>query len=227
MRWAVLAISSACGRIGFDTAPDMGDLDDGLLVDLEFGSDVLYDSGPYHFSVDCVSSCPTPTPGRMGDGAAAFASAGSQCVSIADAPALQPTTLSIALWTDATATAGGASIFARPLEPAGNADTFALLVDYALESYGAYVGTTMLSARYEDGWNHFALTFDGTTALVYVNGQPRGSQPAVLAYGDAPLLFGCDENNGTPLGFFDGDLADVRVYGRALDAMEIAALAAR
>jgi len=70
-------------------------------------------------------------------------------------------------------------------------------------------------------WVHFALTYDGTTARVYTNGAADGSSVITLntqddygLYISRWILGGGDE-------FFDGAIADVRVYSRELSIEEI------
>jgi len=49
--------------------------------------------------------------------------------------------------------------------------------------------------------------------------------PSTVSYGDFPLLIGADDNNddGTPDGFFDGLIDEIRIYNRALSADEVKA----
>lgn len=73
------------------------------------------------------------------------------------------------------------------------------------------------------GWHHFAYTFDGTTHRLYIDGALRNSSTAApdtgaVAHARLGNLF-----NGSE--WFAGDLDDVRIYGRALGAPEVAALA--
>jgi HEAT repeat protein len=74
-----------------------------------------------------------------------------------------------------------------------------------------------------DAWHHVACAVRGQTALVYVNGSlgasaARSGTPAVSA---DPLTFGY----GGMHGGFQGQLDDIRLYGRALEGEEIAVLA--
>jgi hypothetical protein len=72
-------------------------------------------------------------------------------------------------------------------------------------------------------WSHLALTFDGTTASFYINGQFHSSVEPVdpnLTINGAPVNLGtlASEINHFP---YHGHIADVRVYDTALDATEI------
>ncbi|MCU0484231.1 MAG: LamG domain-containing protein, partial [Chloroflexi bacterium] len=76
------------------------------------------------------------------------------------------------------------------------------------------------------GWHHLAGVRRGSTVSLYLDGVVVGDGAAdALGDGtdpgpDAPLVIG-----GGPRAGFEGELADVRAWSRALDAAEIAALA--
>jgi len=74
-------------------------------------------------------------------------------------------------------------------------------------------------------WQHFAVSFDGTNAALYINGEAiGGSQPFVFGpKTDARIVFGaCEQNGGNP---FNGDLDEIRIYDYALSAAEVFYLA--
>jgi Concanavalin A-like lectin/glucanases superfamily/Bacterial TSP3 repeat len=73
------------------------------------------------------------------------------------------------------------------------------------------------------GWHHAALTYDGTTLNLYLDGTLVNSQTKTLEASDGGLLIGINKDlNGN---FFSGRLDEVLIYNRALSAAEIAALA--
>jgi len=64
-------------------------------------------------------------------------------------------------------------------------------------------------------WTHLAVTFDGTTATTYVNGEPNGS--GSFSFGDkldSVITIGCDEGSG--YNGFNGAIDEVRFYDTAL-----------
>jgi hypothetical protein len=74
-------------------------------------------------------------------------------------------------------------------------------------------------------WQHFAVSFDGTNAALYINGESiGGSQPFVFGpKTDARVVFGaCEQNAGNP---FNGDLDEIRIYDYPLSAAEVFYLA--
>ena len=74
-------------------------------------------------------------------------------------------------------------------------------------------------------WTHVAGTFDGTTARLYVNGEPRTSKklPAgTTIKSGGRFLVGTD---AARKGHYHGAIDEVRVYGRALSSKEMEILA--
>ncbi len=73
-------------------------------------------------------------------------------------------------------------------------------------------------------WTHLAVTHDGTTTRIYVNGALSTTTPdrrALGTFSSAMLMVAGSDNN---LDLFTGDLDEIRVYNRALSAAEIASL---
>ena len=85
---------------------------------------------------------------------------------------------------------------------------------------GAVTYTTASSAVPVNTWSHLALTYDGTTIRLYVNGSLVSSQatPGTLDVGNSPLRIGGNSAYGE---YFQGRIDEVRLYRRALSAAEI------
>ncbi|WP_244291088.1 LamG domain-containing protein [Streptomyces subrutilus] len=76
----------------------------------------------------------------------------------------------------------------------------------------------------KDTYSHIAGTFDGKTVRVYVNGKLSGSGD--MPFVDDPgalTLIGKKVYRGRTIGYFKGDIDEVRVWNRARSAAEIAA----
>ncbi len=69
-------------------------------------------------------------------------------------------------------------------------------------------------------WTHVAVSCDGTTATMYIDGEPTGSGPfSFPSATEAALVFGAS----TPEGYnaFNGALDDIQLYDRALSEADI------
>jgi arabinan endo-1,5-alpha-L-arabinosidase len=99
------------------------------------------------------------------------------------------------------------------------------------DSGGENAQTVLLPPGNPEGWTHFAITLDGTTAQVFYNGQLyRWNQVSLT-----PQSLGVTINNwlGKPRPkvpddrFFTGLLDDFRIYNRALSIEEVGYLAGK
>jgi hypothetical protein len=73
-------------------------------------------------------------------------------------------------------------------------------------------------------WHHIVGTWDGAAAALWVDGARVAQLPLTgpVRAGSAPLRLGAYGENGAADHFLDGDLAMPAIYGRALDAAEVA-----
>jgi Concanavalin A-like lectin/glucanases superfamily len=78
-------------------------------------------------------------------------------------------------------------------------------------------------------WTHVASTYNGSKLTIYINGVASGSMNVTGATcaNDEPLAVGAKNAPAKGLleAFWDGQLDDVRVYNKALTAVQIAKLA--
>jgi hypothetical protein len=73
-----------------------------------------------------------------------------------------------------------------------------------------------------NAWTHLAVTFDGATFVLYVNGVEQGTGDGMLGpVADADFRIG---TSGTCPGTWPGRIDDVRLYSRALTEHEVLAL---
>jgi Concanavalin A-like lectin/glucanases superfamily/Domain of unknown function (DUF1929)/Kelch motif len=84
-------------------------------------------------------------------------------------------------------------------------------------TFGTTYGTAALTAN---GWTHLAVTYDRVAVRLYVNGVQVSSLAATAAIATStnPLQIGGDSIYGQ---YFQGTIDEVRVYNRALTAVEI------
>jgi RHS repeat-associated protein len=173
------------------------------------------------------------TSARVGGVALSFG-ASSAYVSSPDADLPSGNTArTVSLWFNTTAIAGAATgyygLFSYGAASTNNA--FGLFINKSssgvltifVTNYGANVtGTIALTAN---SWNHLAVTYNGTTATLYVNGAADtsgsfGSSLNTTVSGKSAYI-GAFLGGGNAV---RGAIDDVRVYDRALAAGEIAVL---
>jgi hypothetical protein len=72
-------------------------------------------------------------------------------------------------------------------------------------------------------WHHIAVTKSGNEFRFYINGSQSGTHTAMVAVVDvpAPLTLGFAEVAPGSQVFFNGDIDEVRIYGRVLSADEV------
>ena len=77
-------------------------------------------------------------------------------------------------------------------------------------------------------WHNIALVYTGIEQIAYYNGVEDSRVVApVISDGRFPLFIGSSQASLIANNFFDGQVADVRIYNRALSRFEIAQLASR
>ena len=207
-------------------------VDDGLVgawqMDSPSGSQVLDASGQGNDGQ--VVGSPVAISGPVGQ--ALYLHGDGDRVLIADDASLAVQSLTIAAWLQpqerstqyaiSKATKNGEDGFELSLSSRGpvfvrfNQDSSGN--DYRVESNRTYPtdGTT---------WLHVVATYDGSTIKLYLDGQLEASQAASfsLATNQLALSLGAQHDGTRP---FLGGMDDVRIYNRALDAQEIAAVIA-
>jgi len=74
-----------------------------------------------------------------------------------------------------------------------------------------------------DEWAHIAITFDGTTVIIYLNGEEVGSGPFSLGPNEtAGMGLGCKAGgSNSNQEIFSGDLDEARIYNRPLSVTDV------
>ncbi len=161
------------------------------------------------------------TQGRYG-GALSFN--GSSLVRVQDSASLDLTTaMTLSAWIMPTATQSGwRTILQRQTDSYFlNASNDAALRPAGGGTFGG--GTSFVSgptANPVNAWTHVALTYDGTTQRLYVNGTQVATRATTgtIQATDNPLWIGGNNPYGE---YFTGLIDDVRIYNRALTQTDI------
>lgn len=221
-----------------DSSGDGPVVDEDLLVWLTFDDSVdapLANDGVLGGAASCsLPQCPLGTAGVVGD--ALLFDGIDDCVHFDSTPELESMDqLTVAAWIRIDVDATHYGFVDKPIgtdfnnswalyyypTPKGSVQLFAMTDGMA--------GNNLTSADplVIGDWVHLVGTWDGMDMSLFVDGAlvSTGSAPAV-AFDEQPVLVGCDDDhvpNG-PNGLLAGAVDEVRVYARALDGDEIAAL---
>jgi hypothetical protein len=100
---------------------------------------------------------------------------------------------------------------------------------YVLDESGnvIYEGLYSKSLVDESRWYNIVFTRDGTNLNLYVNGVADTSMSTTYIQNlsnTAPMTIGARYYNSTPIGFFTGQIDDIRIYDRALSGSEVTTL---
>jgi hypothetical protein len=240
----------ACGRVNFglistDAPPADGSIDADLVAEIPdllavypmdgmiMGGVVPASDAAYNGSCT-AAECPTSVPGRIGGGYA-FDAARVIQLPHAISTRIGADPFTIALWLSPVASVGDLAVFAKPYSATAGSDVVSLAVP-AGQRYFTFETTpdgvmfdylnTAPTTDVTDGWHHAALTWDGSSKRLYLDGAVV-STGATIAMSDQPLWIGVDFDNAVPVHHYMGALDDVRIYTRALRSSEIAMLAGR
>ncbi|RYD66045.1 MAG: LamG domain-containing protein [Verrucomicrobiaceae bacterium] len=84
----------------------------------------------------------------------------------------------------------------------------------------AVQGTSMVSTGV---WTHVCGTYDGSTMLIYQDGQLVGSlaRSGTITSSTGVFSFGADYNGSAASEYLQGSLEDIRIYNRALSQGEV------
>ena len=196
---------------------------------------VVADASGHGHDATC-SSCPVAVAGKVGAGLRFDGL--TNVLTVANAPDLDTMfafTVASWLWIDTLPAANYYCFLNKPLGTGLN-DSWQMCITTGDATYfgtdpspTAALGDDLIDATPFPAttWKHVAITWDGTTKQIWIDGVPRTADTASLTFDNQPILIGYDLDNGAPKAALAGILDEVRIYNRVLPASELAALAAQ
>ena len=166
------------------------------------------DEDPYTF--DVTGEAQDPEPGIDFDGTDDYI--------LADVDFSSLTQLTVEMWINRDALASNIGIF-QWANQVSDPNPFLLIQENASKIRGYVNGSYSLNSTSDvpiGVWTHIAVTHDGTAWNLYVNGSLESSNISGLAAAANGLYIG----NGFS-GYFDGQIDEVRVWGKARSQAEI------
>lgn len=241
----VIIAGTACGRMAFDSIPAANDGDiDGpeavpsdlvlwLPMDTPVANAMTIDAARGH-PVGCMATgCPSSVTGVRRD-AYELSGARDAYFQTPDTPDLDPTGgFTVALWVNLVAyNSEEYSCFIS--KPVALRDSYLLGIHTASGTVLYETGTSTTIEGYMGPvlpigeWHHLALAWNAATTIrrSFLDGILLDTRSVMVETDAHPILIGADDNNEVTLVYQTrARLDDVRVYSRALDDAEIAALA--
>jgi type II secretory pathway pseudopilin PulG len=170
--------------------------------------------------------------GRNGSSYSGNMDATGNFVEVADTPILSfPNNIfSFAVWFKAANTTSQAGIFSKNgggWEYALYGSSASALVFASWNTSGNGVYYNAGPASYDTNWHFYAVSADGSKYSLYKDGQLIGSASKNASYtmSDSPSTFSIGRGgDGSGTRYTAGNIADMRVYNRALSAAEIQAI---
>lgn len=194
-----------------------------------YGFDSL--SSPYtdnsgnNLTLTCTTNCPTytATGGHNGSGGFDFAAAGKYLTVPQESSFDFTNQMTVNFWMKnnvfdnmyESMVAKGASAWAITRNATTRYAAFATI------SQGVWNFTAPSTIVDNNVWHHIAVTYDGVTKKVYVDGVQRSSQAYTAAISQNNIAVTLGYNLGNSSYDYTGLLDDVRIYNRALTLAEI------
>jgi hypothetical protein len=169
-----------------------------------------------------------PSITQWGKVGSAFSFDGTTYVQIPDAPGLQPPHLTLEMWVFPTVLSSSyQTVIGRGSSTASIEQWWLGVLNgvpqFITQEAGLLAGTAAIPLS---EWTHLAVTFDGTSQVLYVNGTQVASQgaPSALAYAPVPVGIGATLQNTGPSYLFTGFIDEVSLYDRALSYDEVSGI---
>jgi fibronectin type 3 domain-containing protein len=201
-----------------------GDIPNGLAANWRFddgAGTTAVDSSGNNNTGTLLNSPTWVLPGRIGAAELSFNATNLQSVTANNSASLNMSSaITIAAWINPIDWNGNRRIVQK-----GNSDNqYRFLAEGGVLKFHLNgVGTLSTPLPTSNLWTHVAATWNGSTMLIYTNGQMQGSLAtggSITATTD-PLAIGKKNTSGSAGDYWNGQLDEVRIYNRALSLGEI------
>jgi hypothetical protein len=229
----VLLGLTACGRLDFD----IDDVEDGLVVRYPMDDDPqrgTLTAIPALYSAPC-SPCPARMTGHQSGG---YQFPGDLRVTLADASASwvsveAPFTVSLWVLPQSPAPPDVEIPLSKPRNLTSTVNTLNLVIrqtgsvqyEIADPATTFFPAIGMAGAVRDGAWHHIALSWDGTTNALTIDGHQRFELVDTSRSDTQPIGLGGDVDEGVFRYGYVGGIDELRFYDRALTLEEIATLA--
>ena len=162
----------------------------------------------------------TPTIGKLG-GAMSFDGT-SDYVDLGSSLNLSPQHMTVSLWAKTSSAAFGV-MYAHGRTPWDGFEISQVggSLRVTSETPGTVDFWSNIGGLNDNSWHHVVLTYDGATAMIYVDGSAHGSASGNIPYNTAYDNYIGMRGDGSS---FNGSIDDVQIYNRALSSDEVASL---
>ena len=226
----VIAIAGCDQVLGLDRRADAGlDAPSGpiahLTMDMVAGNTVADVSGHGHDGT--CTDCPTLVTASPRNTALSFT--GVDRIAITAGGELDtPAGLSVVAWIRVRVASGviGCPYSKRLGILDNNSWELCVMPDLRLGLWTSRGATLMPSDVLQVGrWYHTAFTWDGAIKTLYLDGAPIATGEGMIDFDGGTIELGSETDTAIVVAGFPGEIDDVSIYDRVLDAASIAALA--
>jgi len=222
-----LVFVAGCGRVDFDLADP--DLIAWYQLETLGGGAASDSTGHRHTAVcdDAATSCPRVVPGRHGN-AMTFDGVDDRLV-VGSSPAFSTAAFTVAFWVRLDLSPANTGCLIGKVDGAATDNSWQVCINSPNNKLEFSSNSQTLSVAdvvSTGSWHHVAIRWDGTTKTESVDGADLVTAVAPISFDLGPIVIGADLDGGSLVAPIAATLDEIRIYGRALDASEIAELAA-
>jgi len=210
----------ATASSGIATITVNGAISGNALLNWSFDSGTAVDSSP-NGNHGSLIGAPSATPGRVGQALNFNGFNDGVNLNTVNTLATGNTPHTIAAWVKINSLPSNRA-WLLLLGQEGTGSHHWLINNNGLAQLGAWNGNQVQPTLSAGVWQHVAITFDGTNLTGYINGTNIGTTPTSFNLQGLPLTLASSHIGEN---YFNGTVDELKIYDRALSAVEVSALA--